>query len=97
MQLVQPVAGKRPGRQLAFRVSDTRHAQLGLRRPTPHPKCVAWNTCRRSQARAEPVTITARVTDPDGVQAGRAAYQLVNPGDYFTMSDPGTNRVDIRS
>ncbi len=35
----------------------------------------------------QPVTITAHVTDPDGVQAVSLAYQLVNPGDYFSVAD----------
>ncbi len=34
------------------------------------------------------VTITARVTDPDGVQSVQLSYQLVNPGDYISQSDP---------
>ena len=34
------------------------------------------------------VTVTARVTDPDGVQSVVLHYQLVNPGDYLSVSDP---------
>ncbi len=34
------------------------------------------------------VIITARVTDPDGVQRVELQYQLVDPGDYVAQSDP---------
>ncbi|BCU76447.1 CotH kinase family protein [Luteolibacter sp. LG18] len=53
----------------------------------------------------QPVTITARITDPDGMGAVSLAYQTVNPGSYIrptdaayatgwtsvTMVDDGTN------
>ncbi|MGK0185292.1 MAG: hypothetical protein ACI9R3_001068 [Verrucomicrobiales bacterium] len=35
----------------------------------------------------EPVTISAKVTDPDGVAAVSLNYQLVNAGDYIALSD----------
>jgi hypothetical protein len=31
------------------------------------------------------VTVTAKVTDPDGVDGVHLLYQLVNPGDYFSI------------
>jgi len=34
------------------------------------------------------VTITAKVTDPDGVAAVTLLYQLVNPGRYIRIEDP---------
>jgi autotransporter-associated beta strand protein len=34
------------------------------------------------------VTITVKVTDPDGVQNVALQYQLVDPGDYIGLSDP---------
>ncbi len=42
----------------------------------------------------EDVTITARVTDPDGVAAVTLSYQLVEPGDYFHKEDDGRYDVD---
>ena len=35
----------------------------------------------------QPVTITAKVTDPEGVATVRLSYQVVNPGNYFSNSD----------
>lgn len=35
-----------------------------------------------------PVTITAKVTDPDGVGSVVLSYQLVNPGAYIRATDP---------
>jgi hypothetical protein len=35
-----------------------------------------------------PVTITAKVTDPDGVASVTLAYQVVDPGAYIRKSDP---------
>ncbi|OHB68933.1 MAG: hypothetical protein A2V70_09625, partial [Planctomycetes bacterium RBG_13_63_9] len=34
------------------------------------------------------VTITVKVTDPQGVQSVTLAYQLVEPGDYISIDDP---------
>jgi hypothetical protein len=34
------------------------------------------------------VTITIKVTDPDGVQSVTLDYQLVNPGSYIRITDP---------
>jgi len=35
-----------------------------------------------------PVTVTAKVTDPNGVGGVSLAYQLVEPGDYVAINDP---------
>jgi hypothetical protein len=35
----------------------------------------------------DPVTITAKVTDPDGVASVTLEYQLVNPGSYIELAD----------
>ena len=35
----------------------------------------------------KPVTITARITDPDGMGPVSLMYQLVNPGSYIRLSD----------
>ncbi|MGJ8726689.1 MAG: lamin tail domain-containing protein [Roseibacillus sp.] len=42
---------------------------------------------------SDEVTITAKVTDPEGVSFVELDYQLVAPGDYITIDDPryGTN------
>nr|HOD83861.1 lamin tail domain-containing protein [Phycisphaerae bacterium] len=34
------------------------------------------------------VTVTVKITDPDGVASVSLAYQLVDPGDYIELSDP---------
>ena len=36
----------------------------------------------------QPVTITARITDPDGMGPVSLAYQIVNPGAYIRRNDP---------
>ncbi|MGI9458228.1 MAG: lamin tail domain-containing protein, partial [Aeoliella sp.] len=36
----------------------------------------------------EDVTITMKITDPDGVASAMLEYQLVDPGDYIEISDP---------
>ena len=36
----------------------------------------------------EPVVVTTKVTDPDGVQSVVLSYQEVNPGDYISITDP---------
>ncbi|HKS38359.1 MAG TPA: lamin tail domain-containing protein, partial [Verrucomicrobiae bacterium] len=38
---------------------------------------------------AQPVLVTARVTDPDGVGDVTLQYQLVDPGSYIELTDPG--------
>lgn len=38
-------------------------------------------------APGQPVTVTARITDPDGMGAVTLAYQAVNPGTYIRLSD----------
>lgn len=35
----------------------------------------------------ETVTISAKITDPDGIASVSLSYQLVNPGDYIARSD----------
>ena len=42
-----------------------------------------------SPTSAEPVTVSARVTDPDGVAEVTLSYQVVAPGNYIRRSDPG--------
>ena len=39
-------------------------------------------------ASAQPVRITAKVTDPDGVASVTLQYQLVDPGSYIELTDP---------
>lgn len=40
-----------------------------------------------SPTSADPVTITAKLTDPDGMGAVTLDYQLVNPGSYIRIDD----------
>ena len=48
-------------------------------------------------ASGEPVKITVKVTDDDGVQAVTLHYQLVDPGNYIELGDPEyqTNWTDV--
>ncbi len=39
----------------------------------------------------QPVTITAKITDPDGVAAVALQYQIVDPGNYIALEDPAYN------
>jgi hypothetical protein len=39
----------------------------------------------------EIVTVTAKITDPDGVASVTLLYQLVNPGNYICITDPVYN------
>ena len=45
----------------------------------------------------EDVKVTVKVTDADGVQSVKLAYQLVNPGNYIELDDPAyqTNWTDV--
>lgn len=48
----------------------------------------------------QPVVVTAKVTDPDGVDSVTLQYQVVNPGDYFSrylkFNNNGTSNEDPR-
>ena len=37
---------------------------------------------------SQPVVISTKVTDPDGIDSVTLQYQLVDPGDYIKLSDP---------
>jgi len=39
----------------------------------------------------QPVTVTAKIADPQGVAGVTLAYQLVEPGDYIEIGDPRFN------
>ena len=45
----------------------------------------------------EIVTITAKITDPDGVAGATLRYQVVTPGNYININDPAyqTNWTDV--
>ncbi len=71
----------------------------GTRGPTPGARNSVFSRyspplVRRLQHRPQtptsgvPVTITAFVTDPDGVSAVRLHYQVVDPGKYIRLKDP---------
>ncbi len=36
----------------------------------------------------EPVRLTAKITDPDGIESVSLAYQVVDPGAYIELTDP---------
>jgi len=42
----------------------------------------------KQPASGEDVSVTVKVTDPDGVGSVELAYQLVEPGDYINIEDP---------
>ena len=48
----------------------------------PHPAFVKSLTRPKTPTSGETITITARVTDPDGVASVALDYQLVTPGNY---------------
>ena len=41
-----------------------------------------------SPATGQPVTVTARITDPDGIASASLEYQWVEPGKYIRLTDP---------
>src|SRR2546422_4044387 len=59
-----------------------------IRRP-PRSTLFPYTTLFRSQqpVAGQPVTISAKVTDPDGVASVVLEYQLVNPGSYIELTD----------
>jgi hypothetical protein len=52
------------------------------------PQVRQVNHTPQQPASGQPVIITTKVTDPDGVAAVRLDYQLVDPGSYIELSDP---------
>ncbi len=46
---------------------------------------------------SDPVTVSAKITDPDGVASVTLSYQIVNPGSYIRKSDPAyeENWIDL--
>lgn len=51
----------------------------------------------KSPTSSDAVTITAKVTDPGGVNSVTLSYQIVDPGSYIRKSDPGfeTAWIDV--
>ena len=51
----------------------------------------------RQPVAGDPVIITARISDPDGVASARLSYQIVEPGTYIRKKDPAytTNWVEL--
>jgi len=45
----------------------------------------------KQPASGQAVTITTKVTDPDGVASVSLSYQLVDPGNYIPVEDPAYN------
>ncbi len=67
--------------------------------PTPGAVNSAYSTVIPPQTRqvehhpvqprsGDPVKITVKVTDPDGVKSVKLLYQVVDPGSYIALSDP---------
>ena len=68
--------------------------QSGILPPSPGAQNTVWQTTAPPQIRQvvhtpqaptseTPISVSARVTDPDGVQAVELAYQTVLPGEYI--------------
>ena len=55
----------------------------------PPPNIRQVNHLPEAPTSSDPVTISAKVTDPDGVDSVILSYQIVNPGGYIRKSDPG--------
>lgn len=66
--------------------------------PTPGARNAAYDTNAAPQIRqvahapeqphsGQPVIITAKITDPDGVAAVELQYQLIDPGSYIELND----------
>ena len=51
----------------------------------------------KSPSSSDAVTITAKITDPGGVNSVTLSYQIVDPGSYIRKSDPGfeTTWIDV--
>jgi autotransporter-associated beta strand protein len=52
------------------------------------PQIRQVNHAPRQPTAGVPVTVTARITDPDGVGPVNLLYQAVEPGNYIRISDP---------
>jgi len=62
-----------------------RNASVYLDNPPPHIRQVKHSP-KQPKSR-ELVTVTAKVTDPDGVASVTLSYQIVEPGSYITITD----------
>jgi hypothetical protein len=55
------------------------------------PQIRQVNHSPKQPASGQPVVITAKITDPDGVSAVSLQYQIVEPGDYFSQFNKFNN------
>ncbi|YCM43239.1 lamin tail domain-containing protein [Verrucomicrobiaceae bacterium 227] len=55
---------------------------------TPPPNIRQVEHLPLAPSSSDPVTISAKVTDPDGVDSVILSYQVVDPGSYIRKSDP---------
>ena len=64
------------------------------------PQIRQVNHLPKEPTSGQPVVVTAKVTDPDGVGSVTLQYQVVNPGDYFSrylkFNSNGTSNEDPR-
>lgn len=63
-------------------------AQNGAYAASAPPNTRQVQHAPESPTSADPVIISAKITDPDGVAQVTLSYQIVEPGDYTRRSDP---------
>jgi len=62
------------------------NSSVYMQNPPPHIRQLKHSP--KQPKSNQPVTITAKITDDDGIAAVRLLYQIVEPGNYFSMVDP---------
>jgi len=87
MQLVHPQFDNDLGGSWrpAFPTPLAQNSDVFLENIPPHIRQVAHTP--KQPVSGQVVTITAKVTDPDGVASVMLMYQLVNPGSYIALDD----------
>ena len=97
IQLVNPFFDNDLGgsRRSAYPTPGVKNTAVYADNIPPHIRQV--NHSPKQPKSGQVVTITAKVTDPDGVAGVVLYYQLVNPGSYISLGDPAyqTNWTSI--
>ncbi len=89
MELINPAVDNNLGG--AWRASSggpTPGARNSVHSTTVPPRIRQVDHGKDVKLNWDTVTITAKITDPDGVAAASLMYQVVEPGDYITLVDP---------
>jgi hypothetical protein len=74
-----------PGSSPGLPTPGTQNSVFGANAP---PQMRQLTQSVQQPTSGQTVTISMKVTDPDGVQSVALAYQLVDPGSYIRLSDP---------